>query len=139
MRATMDAFIQAVEDARSQLIRREGSAVSVREILRRAGYTEADRAGAAYHLNRNRVWPKGHRVPPELVERLSKVLPVSHEELAAAAQAAAGYTVSTTRPDLYAVARFLEDDDTPIEEKEEVVAALARLIANQMGRRRVGT
>lgn len=137
MRRTMDAFIQAVEDARRRLIRTEGQNVSMREVLRRAGYSDSSRAGAAYHLNRSKSWPKGHKVPPEIVKRLSEVLPISHEELARAAQAAAGYNVVTSRPDMQAVARFLDSDNVSEEDKVEVVASMAQMIADEMGRRRV--
>lgn len=139
MRCNMDAFIQAVEEARARLVRQEGAGISMREILRRAGYTDNDRAGAAYHLNRNKKWEGGHRVPPELVERLARVLPISHEELSRAAQAALGYEVNVTRPDLYAVARFLEDDGTSAEDKAEVVAELARMVADEMTKRSLRT
>lgn len=134
-RFTMDAFIQAAEDARARLIRQRGRAVSWRELIAQAGYTEGQRASVAYHLNRKRRWPKGHNVPPEMVERLSKVLPISHEELARAAQVAAGFNLAATRPDLTVIARFLEADHVPDNEKAEIVAQMARLVADTVTRR----
>lgn len=135
MRRNMDAFIAAVEDARHRLIRQEGVNVSMREVIRRAGYSDGERAGVAYHLNRNKHWPSGHKVPPELVARLARVLPISHEELARAAQVAAGFTVDISGADLpTAYARFLGDRKVTKEEKREVTARLLQIIAEEAAR-----
>jgi hypothetical protein len=136
MRRTMDAFIAAVEDARHRLIRKEGQNVSMREVIRRAGYDDSQRAGVSYHLNRNKKWPGGHRVPPELVARLAAVLPVSHEELSQAAQVAAGYNLRVPGSDLpTAYARFLGDHDVDEGEKREVTARLLQIIADESARK----
>jgi hypothetical protein len=136
MRRNMDAFIAAVEDARHRLIRQEGQNVSVREIIRRAGYSESERAGIAYHLNKARKWPKGHKVPPELVARLAAVLPISHDDLTRAAQIAAGYTMEVVSgsdlPSAYA--RFLGAPDVHDGEKQAVTARLLQIIAEETSR-----
>ena len=75
MRHLMDAFQQAVDEARRQLIRDEGQNVSVRELIRRAGFDDSRRTSVARHLNPNQPWPKGHKVPPEIVRALAAVLP----------------------------------------------------------------
>lgn len=135
MRLTMDAFIQAVEDARHRLIRAEGQNVSMREIIRRAGYSDAERGGISYHFNKKTKWPKGHKVPPDLVERLSKVLPISHDELARAAQVAAGYNVKVSGADLpVAFARFLGDIEVDANEKAVVIARLLQIMADETPR-----
>lgn len=106
--------------------------MSVRELIRRAGYTDSERAGVAYHLNTRKRWPSGHKVPPELVARLAAVLPISHEELARAAQVAAGYTVNVSGADLpMAYVRFLGDSDVGDQEKQEVTARLLQIIAEE--------
>src|SRR4051812_41446456 len=136
MRRTMDAFIAAVEDARHRLIRAEGQNVSMREVIRRAGYDDSQRAGVAYHLNRNKKWDGGHKVPPDLVARLAKVLPISHEELAQAAQVAAGYNLQVPGSDLpTAYARFLGDHLVADNEKHEVTARLLQIIADETARK----
>jgi hypothetical protein len=136
MRRTMDAFIQAVEDARRRLIREEGQNVSMREMIRRAGYTDSERAGVMYHLNTRATWPRGHKVPPELVERLAKVMPISHEELARAAQVAAGYNVDVSSLDLpAAAARYFDDREVPDGQRALVVARLLEIIADDAVRR----
>lgn len=134
---TVDAFIEAAEDARRQLIREEGQDVSWREVIRRAGWPESKRAGIAYHLNPNVDRPRGHNIPPEIVSRLAKVLPISEQELARAARIAAGYTVvdEASDTDLPAiVSRFYGDDAVSPDEKAEVTARLLRIIADETGR-----
>jgi hypothetical protein len=132
----MDVFVQAVEDARRRLIREEGQNVSVREVIRRAGYSDSERAGVMYHLNTRANWPRGHKVPPDLVERLSKVLPISHEELARAAQVAAGYNIDVSSTDLpAAAARFFGDDEVTEEQRAAVVGRLLEIIAEDAHRR----
>src|SRR5690242_17817310 len=124
----MDAFVRAVEDARHRLIQKEGQNVSVREIVRRAGYSEGERAGVTYHLNPNRHrGDKPHRVPADLVKRLAAVLPISDDELAHAAQLAAGFTVAADegRPDVPVVLqRFYGDESVSADERREVTARL---------------
>lgn len=134
---TVDAFIEAAEDARRQLIRAEGRDVSWREVIRRAGWPDNKRAGIAYHLNPNVDRPRGHNVPPEIVAGLAKVLPVSEHELARAARVAAGYNVAdeTTDTDVPSiVSRFYGDDAVSPDEKAEVTARLLRIIADETGR-----
>jgi len=133
----MDAFVRAFEDARQRLIRDEGRNVSVREVIRRAGFDDSQRAGVAYHLNPRKEWPRGHNVPAEVVRRLAAVLPVSEEELMRAAQVAAGYNV-VERPwaDVsVVVARFFGDKDVSDQEKQEVSARLLQIIADEATRR----
>lgn len=134
----MDAFIRAVEDARHRLIRQEGSNVSMRELIRRAGYSEAQRPSIAYHLTPSRHdGKKPHRVPPELVRRLAAVLPVSEDELSRAAQVAAGFTVVDPEggPDLaYVASRFYGDEDVTDQEKAAVTARLLQIIAEHSAR-----
>jgi hypothetical protein len=141
MLCTMDAFVETVEDARYRLSKQEGRTVSMREVLRRAGYTDAQRAGVFYHLNKQAEWPNGHDVPPELIARLTgprqdgqpgKVLPLSHEELTRAAQVARGYNIEMTGADLPAIyARFLGDREITEEEKRAVTSRLLQIIAQE--------
>jgi hypothetical protein len=49
----MEAFQQAVDEARRQLIRDQGQNVSVRELIRRASFDDSRRASVARHLNPN--------------------------------------------------------------------------------------
>jgi hypothetical protein len=132
----MDAFQQAVEQARRQLIREEGRNVSVRELIRRAGFDDSRRASVARHLNPNQPWPKGHRVPPEMVRALAAVLPISESDLMQAAQVAAGYRVRDEAPrDLgFEVARFLSDVEVSEEEKARLRAQLLQLVAEDLQR-----
>lgn len=137
----MDAFIAAVDDARRRQGLAEGRDLSMSEIIRRAGYTPKERAGVFYHFDRKKQWRKGHKVPPELVARLTgprqdgasgPVLPISHEELARAAHLAAGYNVEVVGGDLpTAYARFLGDHEVTEEEKREVTARLLQIIADE--------
>lgn len=141
VRTTVDAFIEAAEEARRRLIRAEGRDVSWREVIRRAGY-EHRRAFVAYHLNPKAEWPRGHNVPPEIVHALAGVLPVSEEELARAARVAAGYNVveETTQIDADTVAsvvlRFYGSEDVTDEERAEATRRLLTIIADEMGRGR---
>jgi hypothetical protein len=132
----MDAFQQTVDQARRQLIRNEGQNVSVRELIRRAGFDDSRRAAVARHLNPNLRWPKGHRVPPEIVRALAAVLSISESDLMTAAQAAAGYRVRDEGPrDLgIEVARFLGDEEVSAEEKARLRAQLLQLIAEDLQR-----
>lgn len=133
----MDAFIRAVEDARHRLSQQEGRTVSVREVVRRAGYVENERAGVTYHLNPHRHdGARSHRVPPDLVKRLSQVLPISEDELSHAAQVAAGFNVvDTSREDVAVVIqRYYGDANVTEDEKREVTARLLQIIAEQTRR-----
>jgi hypothetical protein len=132
----MDAFQQAVDRARRQLIREEGQNVSVRELIRRAGFDDSRRASVARHLNPNQPWPRGHRVPPEIVRALAAVLPISESDLTQAAQVAAGYRVRDEKPrDLgFEVARFLGDEGVSEEEKARLRAQLLQLVAEDLQR-----
>jgi hypothetical protein len=125
-----------VDQARRQLIREEGQNVSVRELIRRAGFDDSRRASVARHLNPNQPWPKGHRVPPEIVRALAAVLPISESELMQAAQVAAGYRVRDEEPrDLgFEVARFLSDEEVSEEEKARLRAQLLQLVAEDLQR-----
>lgn len=136
MRHTVDAFIQAVEDARRQLIRQEGRDVSVRELIRRAGFPESQRSGVAYHLNPRIDRTRGHKVPAEIVRKLAAVLPISEEDLARAAQVAAGFdVVDTSSSDVaFVVARYFGDEDVSEEEKRATTARLLQILAEESQR-----
>ena len=130
----MDAFQQAVGEARRQLIRDEGQNVSVRELIRRAGFDDSRRASVARHLNPNQPWPKGHKVPPEIVRALARVLPISESDLMTAAQVAAGYRVrGDEERDLGSeVARFLGDEEVPEDEKARLRTRLLQIVAENL-------
>lgn len=136
VRHTVDAFIQAVEEARRTLIRQEGQDVSEAELLRRAGYTKSQMAGAYYHLNPRVQRKGGHKVPAELVRRLAEVLPISEEDLARAAQVAAGFNVvDTSSSDVaFVVARYFGNEEVSEEEKRATTARLLQVIAEESQR-----
>src|SRR4051812_36706536 len=74
----MDAFAQAVEDARQRLIRAEGGRnISHRELARRAGVNHRT---LSYNLNPDRP-ATGRRIDPDLIAALARVLPISEEDL----------------------------------------------------------
>lgn len=138
-----DAFIRTVEAAIERLSRAEGRRVSVRSLVRRAGYPDDHpdagrvRARFFYHLNRRRPWPEGHQVPVDLVNQFAQVLPVDADVLMRAAQQAAGFDVEVPDgPDhhIRALATFLGEDGVPAEEKLRVLADLNELIASEIGR-----
>lgn len=140
MATTTDAFIDAVDNARRELIRQEGANVSVREIIRRAGFTDGERPGVAYHLNRRRHdGTKPHRVPLEVVNRLAAVLPVSKEDLHRAAAVASGLTVVDREPLTseveYVVARFAGNDEVTDAEWQATSTRLLQIIAKESARR----
>lgn len=141
MTLTMDAFIQAVDDARRALIRTEGRNVSVRELIRRAGFDDSQRPGVAYHLNPNRhTGEKPHRVPTEVIKKLSDVLPISEQELSRAAAVASGLNV-VDRDILdsevtYVVARFVGDEDVPDEDVAAVTNRILQILADASEKRR---
>jgi hypothetical protein len=144
MRRAVDAFIERVETARRELIKQTGQNVSVRELLRRAGYTDNQRASIAYHLNPNRhTGDKPHHVPPELVRRLAAVFralgnppPVDEDQLAQAARVAAGFDVVDTSspnvPDM--VQRFYGDENVTDEQKRAVTRQLMKILAEEIAR-----
>src|SRR3954451_231583 len=136
MRHLMDAFQQAVDEARRQLIRDERQNVSVRELIRRAGFDDSRRASVARHLNPNQPWPRGHQVPPEIVRALAAVLPISESNLMKAAQLAAGYRVrGDEERDLgFEVARFLGDEEVAEEEKARLRTRLPQVGAGDPAR-----
>jgi hypothetical protein len=132
----VDAFIQAVEEARRALIRLEGQDVSEAELLRRAGYSKNQMPGAYYHLNPRVTRKGGHKVPAELVQRLASVLPISEEDLSRAAQVAAGFNVvDTSSSDVaFVVARYFGDEEVSDEEKRATTARLLQIIAEESQR-----
>lgn len=133
MRRTMDAFIAAVDDARRRLSQKRGEDISMSKVIEMAGYGPGQRAGVFYHLNKRKKWPRGHKVPPEIVARLAQALEVDHEVLASAAQVAAGYTVRIPGGDLPAAyARFLKEAGDA--EKAAVTARLLQIIADETAR-----
>lgn len=136
MRHTVDAFIQAVEEARRALIRQEGRDVSVRELIRRAGFPESRRAGVSYHLNPRINRERGHKVPADIVTKLAAVLPISEEELARAAQVAAGFNVIDTSSSdpAFVVARYFGDEEVSEEEKRATTARLLQILAEESQR-----
>ena len=139
VRVVPDPFVSLVESARRRLTADEGREVSGRELIRRAGYNEAERAKIAYHLT-DRPRRGGHRVPHELVERLAPVLApagVSYEELRRAALEAGGYNVTEEAPPpdvLGMVTRYLDADTVDEAEKTETSRRLLEEIARRMRR-----
>jgi hypothetical protein len=137
----MDAFIQAVDDARRRLIRTEGRNVSVRELIRRAGFDDSQRPGVAYHLNPNRhTGVRPHRVPIEVIRRLAGVLPITEEELSRAAAQASGLNVvdqDVLASDVtYVVARFFGDDTVSDSERQATTGRILQIIAEQQTMKR---
>lgn len=129
-----DPFIAAVDHARRALIRQTGDHVSVRELLRRAGYDESKRASIAYHLNAKRHnGTKPHSVPPELVTRLAAVLPISEAELGRTAALAAGYRVSDAPAGdgvAQDVRRYLRDNTADPGETRRTIAEILQAVAD---------
>ena len=142
MPTTVDAFIQAVEDARRRLIQQEGQQVSFRELIRRAQFSDKQRPGVAYHLNPNRhTGEKPHMVPVEVIQKLASVLPITEEELSRAAAVSAGYNVVEKdlydlRPSdvSYVVARFFGSEEVTDAERQAVTAEILRIVADQSRR-----
>lgn len=136
MSATMDAFIQAVDNARRRLIRTEGRNVSVRELIRRAGFDDSQRPGVAYHLNPNRhTGAKPHRVPIDVIRRLAPVLHITEEELSRAAAVASGLNVvdqDILASDVtYVVARFFGDETVSDQDRQATTARILQIITEQ--------
>jgi hypothetical protein len=142
MATVVDPFIQAVDEARRNLIREEGANVSIRELIRRAGYTEQQRPGIAYHLNPNRhSGERPHHIPRHMVERFARALRVPEEDLARAAAAAAGHNVvERDVPDVvYSVTRFYGDEQVTDEERAAATARILQIIADAQTPRASGT
>lgn len=138
---TMDAFIQAFEEARARLISIRGRNVSVRELIREAGFDDSRRPGVAYHLNPNRhTGERPHRVPVEVIQKLAAVLPISEEELSRAAAVASGLNVvdrDVLDSDVtYVVARFFGDERVGEDEMEAAKSRILQIIASQTAQRR---
>lgn len=136
MATTTDAFIRAVDDARRRLIRTEGRNISVRELIRRAGFDDGRRPGVAYHLNPNRhTGAKPHRVPLDVIRGLAGALHVTEEELSRAAAVASGLNVveqDVLKSDVtYVVARFFGDERVPDTERQATTARILQIIAEQ--------
>lgn len=137
----MDPFIEAFERARAQLIAKEGQAISVREILRRAGIGDSERPGASYHLNANRhTGDKPHTVPPDILVKLHSALRevVTLKELEDAARRSAGYQQIEERPTrsdvTYMVARFYGDTEVTDAERADVTSRLLAILAEGTAR-----
>lgn len=126
----MDAFAQAVEEARERLQRTEGRTITNAELARRAGVAKST---LSYNLSPSRS-ADGRRVSPDLIRALAQVLPISEEDLTRAAQVAGGYqTQSEELPDLgYAVVRYLGREDVTEEDKRRLTARLAEIIAEEI-------
>lgn len=134
----VDAFQEAVEEARRQLSILEGRDVSVRELIARSGLPESKRSAVYYHLNPNISRKRGHHVPQDIIKALSDVLLIPYEQLAGAARIAAGFQEERTdRPDLPAmVARYLGNPDVTEAERQEVADRLLEVLARNTRRRR---
>ena len=135
----VDAFQDAVEDARRQLSILEGRDVSVAELIERSGLPKSKRSAVYYHLNPNIQRKRGHHVPQDIVEALSDVLLVPYEQLAGPARVAAGFQEERagSHPDLPAlVARYLGDPTVAEDRREEVAARLLDVLARNAQRRR---
>lgn len=136
MTLTMDAFIQAVDEARERLIRERGENVSVRELIRLAGFDDSQRPGVAYHLNRHRhTGDRPHRVPVDIIKKLARVLPITEDELMRAAAVASGLNVvdqDVLASDVtYVIARFFGDETVTPDERQATVARILQIIAEQ--------
>ena len=132
----MDAFAQAVDDARRRLSRLEGHEVSIRDLARRAGLPES----TLHYTLRDRPGAGGRRrVRLEVVEKLAAVLKpvITRAELIRAAQVAAGYQVveeNHDAPDLgQMVIRYMQEPRTR-EEQMDVLARLNEILAAEMRR-----
>ena len=130
MLIVMDAFAQAVEEARARLQHTEGRTISNRELARRAGVAETT---LGYNLSPKRA-AEGRRVSPRLIHALAQVLPVSEDELTRAAQVAAGYqTQEEVLPDLgVAVTRYLSREDVSASDKAQLRIRLAEILAEEI-------
>lgn len=139
----VDAFERAVSDARDRLSAREGSQVSWRELVRRAGFDDGEFGRVAYHLLPRARTRNGHHVPGWLIEAMAKVLPISRGELMRAAAEAAGYDVtegggSAVEPDsvVTQVTRLLDDESIEPAERERIGLEVMQAITRAMQSRR---
>lgn len=134
----VDAFQEAVEDARRQLSALEGRDVSEAELIERSRLPKRRRSAVYYHLNPSIERKRGHHVPQDIVQALADVLLVPYERLATAARVAAGYQEErTNHPDLPAVvARYLGDPTVDEALRDEVAARLLDVLARNAQRRR---
>lgn len=134
----VDAFQEAVEDARRQLSILEGRDVSVAELIERSGLPKSKRSGVYYHLNPKIERKRGHHVPQDIVQALADVLLVPYEQLAGPAQVAAGFQIErSSLPDLPAmVARYLGDPGLDEAKRDEVAARLLDVLARNAQRHR---
>lgn len=133
----VDAFQDAVEDARRQLSILEGRDVSIAELIKRSGLPKSKRSAVYYHLNPSLERKRGHHVPQDIVEALADVLLVPYEQLAGPARVAAGFQEISSHPDLPAlVARYLGDPEVDESRRDEVAARLLDVLARNAQRRR---
>src|SRR4051794_32146807 len=132
-----DPFVEAYEAARSRLAAAEGKNISTREVLRRAGYSERERARVSYHLTSGRKYTGNHRVPPEIIDRLAAVLPGSREELTEGARRAAGLGTESpqARPSLTPITDYLHDPQVSEDDRHELLGQMASIIARELGPR----
>jgi len=132
-----DPFVEAYEQARSRLAAAEGRNISTREVLRRAGFSEKERAKVSYRLVSERRHTGQHRVPPEIIDRLAQVLPGSREELTEGARRAAGLGTETpqTRPSLAPITDYLRDPQVSEDDRRELLGQMAAIIAKELGPR----
>ncbi len=139
MPRTRDPFIDAADAALADYISRERRSVSWTEVILAAGFTESQKAGVFYHLNRTEhTGERPHAVPPHIVYRLASVL--GHEkELKDAAHEAAGWIVVDDAPAsddvTLIVQRFYGSSEPTQEERDAVTAELMRMAAEEMTRR----
>lgn len=137
----VDAFERAVAEARDRLSAREGRIVSWRELVRRAGFEEAEFGRVAYHLLPRRR-SRGHHVPTWLIDALVPVLPIGRGELMRAAAEAAGYEIGDgdqpRTPDdvVVLVTRLLNDDSVDEAERDRIGAEVLAAISRAMQRDR---
>jgi hypothetical protein len=138
----VDAFERAVADARERLSAREGSNVSWRELVRRAGYDDSEFGRVAYHLLPRDRKRNGHHVPGWLIDALAPVLPISRGDLVRAAAEAAGYDVGEvaeprTADDVVTmVTRYLADEQMTQAERDRVASEVLAAVSRAMQRDR---
>ena len=139
----VDAFERAVSDARDRLSAREGSVVSWRELVRRAGFDDTDFGRVSYHMLPRERTRNGHHVPTWLIDALVPVLPIGRGELMRAAAEAAGYDVtegggSAADPDsvITQVTRLLDDETIDPTERERIGLEVMQAITRAMQTRR---
>ena len=141
--SVVDAFEEAVSRARDRLGDVEGSPVSWRELVRRAGFVDGDVGRVSYHLlPRER---RRHHVPAWLIEALAPVLApvISRTDLHRAAASAAGYSLEGASEDaallVPMVTRVLDDDSLDDDERQRLGLAAIAAITHAMQRDRPRT